>query len=139
MAIIRLAEERGEAADDIVFGWTTSPAHTHAITSRVFNSSVGTKLLIGITGLALFLYLLIHIAGNLVVFFGPAAFNKYAFTLEGNPLLPVIEIGLLLVFLIHIYKTVTDVPGQPERAAGRATRRRSTPGTPAARRSPRRR
>jgi succinate dehydrogenase / fumarate reductase cytochrome b subunit len=73
---------------------------------RVFSSSVGTKLLIGLTGLALFLYLIIHIAGNLMVFFGPAVFNKYAYTLEGNPLVPVIEIGLLLIILIHVYKTV---------------------------------
>jgi succinate dehydrogenase / fumarate reductase cytochrome b subunit len=73
---------------------------------RVFSSSVGTKLLIGITGLALFGYLLIHIAGNLVVFLGPDAFNRYAFVLESNPLLIVIELLLLLVFLIHIYKTV---------------------------------
>lgn len=72
----------------------------------IFASSVGTKIVIGITGLALFLYLVIHIAGNLVVFLGPAAFNKYAYILEGNPLLPVVEIGLALVFLIHIYKTV---------------------------------
>src|SRR5262245_919718 len=75
---------------------------------RAFSSSVGQKLLIGVTGFALFLYLLIHIAGNLIVFRGPAAFNRYAFVMEvGNPLLPVIEIGLLLVFLLHIYKTVT--------------------------------
>jgi succinate dehydrogenase / fumarate reductase cytochrome b subunit len=74
---------------------------------RVFSSSVGTKLLIGITGLALFGYLLIHIAGNLVVFLGPNAFNRYAFVLESNPLLIVIELLLLLVFLIHIYKAVT--------------------------------
>ncbi len=73
---------------------------------RVFGSSVGTKILIGATGIALFLYLIIHIVGNLIVFMGPAAFNKYAYTLEGNPLLPIIEIGLLLIFLIHIYKTV---------------------------------
>ena len=74
--------------------------------SHVFSTSVGTKIVIGITGIALFLYLLIHIAGNLMVFFGPAVYNKYAYTLEGNPLLPIVEIGLLLVFLIHIYKTV---------------------------------
>jgi succinate dehydrogenase / fumarate reductase cytochrome b subunit len=73
---------------------------------RVFSSSVGTKLLIGISGLALFLYLIIHIAGNLLVFFGPDVFNRYAFVLESNPALPVIEIALLLVFLIHIYKTI---------------------------------
>ena len=72
----------------------------------VLATSVGTKILIGITGLALFLYLIIHVAGNMVVFLGPAAFNKYAYTLEGNPLIPVIEIGLLLIFLVHVYKTV---------------------------------
>ncbi len=67
---------------------------------------MGTKLLIGVTGVFLVIYLLIHIAGNLVVFLGPAAYNKYAFTLEGNPLLPIIELLLLSVFLVHIYKTV---------------------------------
>src|SRR6476619_640914 len=72
----------------------------------VFASSVGTKILIGLTGLALFIYLIVHIIGNLMVFFGPAAFNKYAFTLEGNPLIPIIQIALLLIFLVHVYKTV---------------------------------
>lgn len=72
-----------------------------------FSSSVGTKVLIGITGFALFLYLVIHIAGNLLVFFGPAVFNQYAYVMEErNPLLPVIELLLLAVFLVHIYKTV---------------------------------
>lgn len=74
--------------------------------SRVFSSSVGTKLLIGITGLALFGYLLIHIAGNLLVFFGPDVFNAYAHVLESNPLLPVVELLLLAVFLVHIFKTL---------------------------------
>ena len=48
----------------------------------MFSSSVGTKILIGLTGALLVLYLLIHIAGNLVVFLGPAAFNAYAHMLE---------------------------------------------------------
>src|SRR6476619_1131163 len=72
-----------------------------------FSSSVGTKVLIGITGFALFLYLVIHIAGNLLVFFGPAVFNQYAYMMEErNPLLPAIELLLLAVFLVHVYKTV---------------------------------
>jgi succinate dehydrogenase / fumarate reductase, cytochrome b subunit len=75
--------------------------------TRFVSSSVGTKVLIGITGFALFLYLVIHIAGNLLVFFGPAVFNQYAYVMEErNPLLPVIELLLLFVFLVHIYKTV---------------------------------
>src|SRR5439155_9733932 len=86
----------------------------------------GTKILIGITGLALFLYLIIHIAGNLTVFLGPAAFNKYAYTLEGNPLLPIVEIGLLLIFLLHVYKTVTMyVANQRSRPIGYVKKKRA--------------
>src|SRR5262245_20206542 len=78
----------------------------------IFSTSVGTKILIGISGLALFIYLLIHIAGNLLIFLGPNVFNAYAYTLEvRNPTLPAIEIALLLVFLLHIYKTVTMFVG----------------------------
>ena len=61
---------------------------------RVFSSSVGTKILIGFTGLALVLYLIVHIVGNLMVFGGPDVFNRYAYTLEGNPLIPQISSGL---------------------------------------------
>jgi succinate dehydrogenase / fumarate reductase cytochrome b subunit len=74
---------------------------------RVFSSSVGMKLLIGVTGLALFLYLILHIGGNLMVFLGPDTFNQYSHTLLSNPLIVPVEVGLLLVFLLHIYKTVT--------------------------------
>ena len=81
---------------------------------RVFSSSVGTKILIGATGLGLFLYLVVHIAGNLMVFFGPAAFNKYAYTLEGNPLIPIVELGLLLIFLLHVYKTIAMYIGNQQ-------------------------
>jgi succinate dehydrogenase / fumarate reductase cytochrome b subunit len=74
--------------------------------TRIFSSSVGTKILIGVTGLALVLYLVLHVAGNLLVFLGPAVFNQYAHVLLSNPLIPVIEVGLLFIFVIHIYKTV---------------------------------
>jgi succinate dehydrogenase / fumarate reductase, cytochrome b subunit len=74
---------------------------------RVFSSTVGTKLLIGVTGVALFLYMLLHLAGNVLVFAGPEFFNEYSHKLISNPLIIPIEIGLLAVFLIHIYKAVT--------------------------------
>jgi succinate dehydrogenase / fumarate reductase cytochrome b subunit len=73
---------------------------------RAFSSSVGSKLLIGLTGLALFAYLILHLAGNALIFAGPEIFNEYAHRLISNPLIIPIEIGLLLVFLLHIYKTV---------------------------------
>ena len=72
---------------------------------RAFSTSVGTKIIVGITGLALFLYLITHIAGNLMVFLGSTTFNSYSHTLISNPLIPIIEVGLLLIFLIHIFKT----------------------------------
>ena len=74
---------------------------------RVLASSVGTKILIGLTGLFLALYLIIHIGGNLVVFLGRETFNAYSHALISNPLIPVIEVVLLVGFLLHIYKTVT--------------------------------
>jgi len=74
---------------------------------RVFSSTVGTKLLIGVTGVALFIYMLLHLAGNVLVFAGPEFFNEYSHKLISNPLIIPIEIGLLAVFLIHIYKAVT--------------------------------
>jgi succinate dehydrogenase / fumarate reductase cytochrome b subunit len=74
---------------------------------RVFSSSVGTKIVIGLSGLLLIIYLLIHVGGNLLVFFGPRVFNTYAYNMEvRNPTLPLIEIALLILFLIHIFKTV---------------------------------
>ena len=97
--------------------------------SRVFSSSVGTKILIGITGLSLFLYLLIHIAGNLLVFFGPDVFNKYAYVMEANPLLPVIEIGLLLVFLVHVYKTIRMFLGNQQARPVRYAQKKSAGAT----------
>src|SRR3954454_2203698 len=94
--------------------------------ARLFSSSVGMKVLIGITGLALFVYLIIHILGNLVVFAGPAAYNRYAFVLEGNPLLPIIELLLAAVFVIHIYKTIRMfLANQQARPAAYAKKKRA--------------
>jgi succinate dehydrogenase / fumarate reductase, cytochrome b subunit len=74
---------------------------------RVFSSSVGTKLVVGVSGLLLVAYLVLHLAGNVLIFRGRDTFNEYSHTLISNPLIVPIEIGLLLVFLVHIYKTVT--------------------------------
>jgi succinate dehydrogenase cytochrome b subunit len=74
---------------------------------RIFSSSIGTKLLIGLTGLALFAYLILHLAGNAIIFFGRDTFNEYSHRLISNPLVVPVEIGLLLIFLLHVYKAVT--------------------------------
>jgi succinate dehydrogenase / fumarate reductase cytochrome b subunit len=76
-------------------------------TRRTFlGSLITTKLIIGVTGILLFLYLILHIAGNVLVFFGPETFNTYSHALISNPLVIPVEIGLLVVFLIHLFKAI---------------------------------
>ena len=69
-------------------------------------SSIGTKFLIAFTGLALFGFLVAHLAGNLLILTGPEAFNAYSHKLISNPLIYVAEAGLALLFGVHIWKTV---------------------------------
>ena len=69
-------------------------------------SSIGTKFLIAFTGLALFGFLVTHLAGNLLILAGPGAFNAYSHKLISNPLIYVAEAGLALLFVVHIWKTV---------------------------------
>ncbi len=71
--------------------------------SESLNSSIGKKFIMALTGLALILFLIIHLAGNLTLFGGEEAFNSYVSTLDGvKPLVRVIEVILLAVFLGHI-------------------------------------
>jgi len=49
----------------------------------------------------------VHFIGNMMLYFGPAAFQKYVETLETvKPLVRVIEIILALIFIFHIYNGV---------------------------------
>ena len=74
---------------------------------RALSSSIGTKLLMGLTGIGLFAYMVLHLAGNALILAGPALFNEYSHTLISNPLILPIELGLLAIFVIHIYKAIT--------------------------------
>ena len=100
--------------------------------ARVFSSSVGTKLLIGVTGLLLVAYMLLHVIGNTLIFLGRDLFNEYSHFLVSNPLILPIEFGLLLVFVIHIVKAITmwrsnqaarPVPYEKKERAGRTSRK----------------
>jgi len=73
---------------------------------RAFSSTVGIKLLMGLTGLALFAYMVLHLAGNALVLAGPDVFNEYSHALISNPLIVPIELGLLAIFVVHIYKAI---------------------------------
>lgn len=71
---------------------------------NALNSQVGRKLLTGITGISLSLFVIFHLLGNLTLFGEPEAFNTYAYFLESlGGLLIAAEIGLIAVFVIHAY------------------------------------
>lgn len=62
----------------------------------------------GATGLALCGFLVTHLAGNLLVYDGQATYNAYSAKLHSyGPLLWVAEIGLLALFVLHIFLAVT--------------------------------
>jgi succinate dehydrogenase / fumarate reductase cytochrome b subunit len=47
-----------------------------------WNSSIGKKFIVALTGIVLVLFLAGHLGGNLVVFMGPEPFNAYAYFLH---------------------------------------------------------
>jgi succinate dehydrogenase / fumarate reductase cytochrome b subunit len=69
-----------------------------------FDSSVGAKILVALTGLALVTFTIVHMIGNLKVFQGPEAINKYAYFLKHDlgVLIWVARAGLLAVFVLHL-------------------------------------
>ena len=78
---------------------------------KAFSSSIGSKFLVAITGIFLIVFLIAHLAGNLLFIAGPDAFNEYSHKLISNPLVYVAELGLVAIFVLHIVKTVGLVAG----------------------------
>lgn len=73
-------------------------------------SSIGRKIINGFSGLLLVGFVIGHLTGNFLLLAGPEAFNNYAHLLEHmfhGAALPLVEIGLVLVFLAHIWSGVT--------------------------------
>lgn len=69
---------------------------------RLFKTSIGRKILMATTGLALAFFMLIHLAENLLLFKGQEMYNGWVSFLLSNPITPFLEIGLLILFLVHI-------------------------------------
>lgn len=73
-------------------------------------SSVGKKVITGLTGLAIFAFVIVHLIGNLTLLLGPGAFNGYAHFLETalhGWLIYAFEISIILIFAFHIAATFT--------------------------------
>src|SRR5205085_11893527 len=74
------------------------------IFTHVFKSSLGRKYVMAITGFFLFLFVIAHLAGNLQLFLGPEALNRYGHFLQSNPeLLWPARAALLVLVALHIW------------------------------------
>jgi succinate dehydrogenase / fumarate reductase cytochrome b subunit len=75
--------------------------------SRIWNSSLGKKYIMAATGCALFLFVVGHLLGNLQIFLGWEAINRYGSFLQSTgELLWVVRIGLLIMVVLHIISAV---------------------------------
>jgi len=92
---------------------------------RAYRSSLGKKYVMAITGLALFLFVIAHMAGNLQIFAGRDSINSYAAFLKSKPgLLWSARVALLVLAILHIITAIQLVAENREaRPVGYAERR----------------
>ena len=75
--------------------------------TNIFGSSLGKKYVMAITGLVLFGFVVGHLVGNLQIFLGPEAINRYGHFLQGNiELLWPVRIALLAMVGLHIWSAI---------------------------------
>lgn len=77
------------------------------IITRFFNSTLGKKYIMAITGFLLFGFVIVHMLGNLQIFIGPNALNEYAELLKSKAaLLWGARLGLLAITALHIVTAI---------------------------------
>lgn len=69
---------------------------------RLFGTSIGRKLVMAVTGLALIGFVVVHMVGNLAMLQSASRLNEYAHWLQGHPLIWVARAGLLTLFVVHV-------------------------------------
>jgi succinate dehydrogenase / fumarate reductase, cytochrome b subunit len=67
----------------------TRPDRRPTVVRTVWDSTIGKKTIMAVSGLIMLLFLVVHMFGNLKIFFGPGTFNGYAHWLRtiGEPFL----------------------------------------------------
>jgi succinate dehydrogenase / fumarate reductase cytochrome b subunit len=74
-----------------------------------WQSSIGKKLIVAVTGIVMILFLAGHLTGNLLIFAGREAFNDYAQFLHQaghGALIWVARVGLLVTVVLHVIATI---------------------------------
>ena len=74
----------------------------------LLTSSIGQKLIMGLTGLFLVSFLVVHLSGNLLLFKddGGLAFNEYTKFMTTNPVVRILEWVLFAGFIFHIFYAI---------------------------------
>mgnify|MGYP000326542498 CR=1 FL=1 len=69
-----------------------------------FTSSIGKKFIMGLTGLFLITFLIVHVGVNATIFVndGGETFNTAAHFMSHNWLLRIMEVGLFAGLILHI-------------------------------------
>ena len=72
--------------------------------SAIFKTSIGKKFFMGITGLFLISFLVIHASINAMIWYndGGATFSHWGHFMGTNPIIRTLEIGLVIGFIVHI-------------------------------------
>jgi succinate dehydrogenase / fumarate reductase cytochrome b subunit len=72
------------------------------------SSSIGRKFVVGLTGLFLITFLVVHVGINSTILLGDngETFNQAAYFMSHNWLIRIMEVGLLLGILLHIFLTL---------------------------------
>jgi succinate dehydrogenase / fumarate reductase cytochrome b subunit len=77
------------------------------LTEGLYSSTLGKKILMAVTGIILFLFVVGHMLGNLQLYLGPEQLNHYAELLQGNrALLWAVRLVLLFCVSVHILAAV---------------------------------
>jgi len=75
--------------------------------TNIFRSSLGKKFIMAVSGFVLFLFVIGHLAGNLQIFLGREAINRYGHFLQSNPeLIWPARLFLLVMVGLHIWAGV---------------------------------
>lgn len=78
-----------------------------ARTLRFWNTTLGKKAVMAVTGAILALFVFVHLLGNLQIFLGPDQFNGYARTLRHLPeLVWPVRVILLVCVVMHIWSSL---------------------------------
>jgi succinate dehydrogenase / fumarate reductase cytochrome b subunit len=92
-----------------------------------YGSTIGKKVVMALTGLVLVGYLVVHVTGNLLMFRGPEAINRYAAFLKSSAVflwtVRVLVFGSLLLHVHAAWKlTLLNRAARPARYARRERR-----------------